>query len=98
MSSSCCTVNNEHEETTKEIKKLLRPEDKIILTVRLEGGHNERQRYLSIICNQKADELNEYCLLGIDSSIETKPQTPTDLVDEETCNDKKVTILLAMFE
>ena len=63
MSSGSCSIYNDHSRMTEKFQHLLRPEDRIIQTVRLEGGHIDRNRFLSIVCNEKADE---YCLLGID--------------------------------
>ena len=79
MSTCCSSTNSDYGGVIEKIQELLRPEDRIIQTVRLEGGHTERQRFLSIVCNQNADE---YCLLGIDCSLKAKPLTSTDLIEE----------------
>ena len=72
-SSKTSSINNDYSRMTEKFQCLLRQEDRIIQTVRLEGGHNERQRFLSIVCNEKADE---YCILGIDTCLVTNQDKP----------------------
>ena len=89
--TSYTSVNSDYGEVIEKIKELLRPEDRIIQTVRLEGGHFERQRFLSIVCNQKADE---YCLLGIDCSFSVKQQNlNTQKDDNASIEDEEVSKL-----
>ena len=87
MNSSFFSLNNDCGAMMEKFKELLRPEDHIIQTVRLEGGHFERQRFLSIICNQNVDEY-EYCLLGIDCTIKVK-QNPNNSNDQKPCKEQK---------
>ena len=65
MSSSVGSIarSSDHCRVAEMIQGTLRSEDRIIQTVRLEGGHAERSRFLSIVCNETA---GEYCLLGTD--------------------------------
>ena len=79
MSTCSSSTNSDYGGVIEKIQELLRPEDRIIQTVRLEGGHTERQRFLSIVCNQNADE---YCLLGIDCSLRAKQLGPNNLIEE----------------
>ena len=79
MSTCSSSTNSDYGGVIEKIQELLRPEDRIIQTVRLEGGHTERQRFLSIVCNQNADE---YCLLGIDCSLRPKQLGPNNLIEE----------------
>ena len=87
MNSSFFSLNNDCGAMMEKFKELLRPEDHIIQTVRLEGGHFERQRFLSIICNQNVDEY-EYCLLGIDCTIKLK-QHPNNSNDQKPFQEQK---------
>ena len=75
MSTGSCNIYNDHSRMTEKFQHLLRSEDRIIQTVRLEGGHAERNRFLSIVCNEKADE---YCLLGIDCCSNASNQKKQD--------------------
>ena len=89
VSISSSSMSSDHSRMAELFQCLLRPEDRIIQTVRLEGGHVDRHRYLSIVCNEKA---GEYCLLGIDCcSTETKhDKTRQEHSDKDQSEDIKV--------
>ena len=76
---------------TEKFQHLLRPEDRIIQTVRLEGGHIERNRFLSIVCNEKADE---YCLLGIDCCTKSTAQNEKNNEDDDSNHIEDVEVSL----
>ena len=87
--TSTGTTNNDQQNSliAGSLQKLLRvnSQDRILQTVRLEGGHGGRARHLSIVCNEKA---GEYCLLGTDSSS-CNPSICNNRDKEESC-DKEI--------
>ena len=78
MTTCTITASNDYGKVSGTFQGLLRTDDRIIQTVRLEGGHAERHRYLSIVCN----DIDEYCLLGIDY-VWSKPQEGSE---ENSCS------------
>ena len=85
---STSSVNSDHSRISEIFQDLLKPEDRILQTVRLEGRYTDRRRFLCIVSNEKAEE---FCLLGIDCcSIETRCSKDEEKNDDDRTDSTKV--------